>query len=561
MKKSKYSLLLILTLVLSVFLAACGGGNSADKGDKKSDGAKTSNVAQEIKVLSRSEIPTLDSVKTTDEIGFNVLNSINEGLYTADKDGSSVPALVDGEPKVSEDGKTVTFKLVDAKWSNGDPVTANDFVYAWQRAIDPATASEYGPYMMNGKIAGAQEITDAAVAKKEFDLNTLGIKALDEKTLEVKFEKVLPYWKDLMAFPTFYPQNEKFVKEKGDAYASNAENLLSNGAFKITSWNGPTATEWTLEKNDNYREAKAVTLKKITFNVVKDNNAQVNAFEGGEADITDILASDLVPQYQGDERMVSSLQPSVFWVKMNYKNAALANVHIREAIAKAFNKEDIAASILNNGSIAANYFVPKQFVSTPDGKDFREKNGDLIVFNAKEAKAAWEKGLADLGIDKLELRYLGGDTDSAKKVDEYIKNQLETNLPGLKVNLESVPFAIRLDRAKAGNYDLLHSGWGPDYPDAMTFADLWLTDGPNNEMSYSSAKYDGLIKKAEEVAANQEEYVSTLQEAERVFLAEDYGVAPTYQKADNILINTKVKGLVALPFGPNYSYKWITVEE
>ncbi|KMY49091.1 peptide ABC transporter substrate-binding protein [Peribacillus loiseleuriae] len=558
MKKSKYSLLLTLVLVLSVFLAACSGGNNTDK---KSDGAKTSNAAQEIKILSKSEIPTLDSVKTTDEIGFNVLNSINEGLYTQDKDGSSVPALVDGEPEVSEDGKTVTFKLIDAKWSNGDPVTAQDFVFAWQRAIDPATASEYGPYMMNGKIAGAQEITDAAVAKKDFDLNTLGIKAIDEKTLEVKFEKVLPYWKDLMAFPTFYPQNEKFVKEKGNAYASNAENLISNGAFKLAAWKGPTAMEWTLEKNDTYRDADAITLKKITFNVVKDNNAQVNAFEGGEADITDILSSDLVPQYQGDERMVSALQPSVYWIKMNYKNKALANVNIREALAKAFNKEDLAASILNNGSIAANYFVPDKFVTTPDGKDFREKNGDLIVFNADEAKAAWEKGLAELGLDKLELSYLGGDTDSAKKQDEYIVNQLETNLPGLKVNLESVPFAIRLDRAKAGNYDLLHSGWGPDYPDAMTFADLWLTDSPNNEMSYSSAKYDGLIKKAEEAAANPEEYVATLQEAERVFLAEDYGVAPTYQRADNILISPKVKGLVALPFGPNYSYKWITVEE
>ncbi|MFJ5622421.1 ABC transporter substrate-binding protein [Peribacillus loiseleuriae] len=557
LKKSKYSLLLTLALVLSVFLAACSGGNNTDK---KSDGTKTSNVAQEIKVLSKSEIPTLDSVKTTDAYSSNILNSINEGLYTPDKDGTSIPALVDGEPEVSADGKTVTIKLIDSKWSNGDPVTAQDFVFAWQRAIDPATGSEYGPYMMNGRIVGAQAITDAAAAKKDYDLNTLGIKAIDEKTLEVKFEKVLP-WKDLMALPTFYPQNEKFVKEKGNAYASNAKNLLSNGAFKITAWNGPTATEWTLEKNEDYRDAKSVSLKKITFNVVKDDNGQVNAFEAGEADVTDKLASDLVPQYQGDENLVSALKSSIFWLKMNYKNKALANIHIREAIAKGFNKEDLAASILNNGSIAANFFVPDKFVTTPEGKDFREKNGDLIVYNAEEAKAAWKKGLAELGVDKLELRYLGSDTDSAKKQDEYIINQLETNLPGLKISLESVPFAIRIDRSKVGNFDLLHSGWGPDYPDAMSFTDLWLTNSTNNEMSYSSAKYDGLIKKAEEVAVNQDEYIATLQEAERVFLAEDYGVAPTYQRADNILVSTKVKGLVALPFGPDYSYKWITVEK
>ncbi|WP_110929089.1 peptide ABC transporter substrate-binding protein [Bacillus massiliglaciei] len=552
MKNSKYSLLLVLTLAISVFLAACGGKDNGSE-----DG---SNPKQEITILNKSEIPTMDSAKVTDQYGIIYLSNVNEGLYTLDKEGNAVPGLVDGEPEVNDDQTVYTFKLKETKWSNGEPVTANDFVFAWQRAMDPDTASEYGPYMMNGKIKGAQEITDAAAAKKEYDLNSLGVKAIDDKTLEVTFEKPLKFWKDFLAFPTFLPQNEKFVKEKGSKYATSADNLLYNGPFVMTKWDGPTAQNWELAKNPDYREADQVKLEKISVNVVKDDQGQVNAFESGEADITDVLASDLVPQYEGDDRMLSQLDASVYWLKMNQKTDALANVHIREAIAKGFNKEDLVASILNNGSVAANYFVPKDFVEY-DGKDFRDKYPDLVTFNEKEAKAAWEKGLKELGVKELTLRYLGGDTESSKKMDEYLKNQLEKNLPGLTVKLESVPFSVRLDRTTKGNYDLVAAGWGPDYKDAISFTDLWLTGSPNNEMSYSNKKYDDLIKKATtEYTDNDAKYAETMQEAEKLFLTEDFGVAPIYQRANNILVNTNVKGLVSSSVGADYLYRWVTVE-
>jgi oligopeptide transport system substrate-binding protein len=303
-----------------------------------------------------------------------------------------------------------------------------------------------------------------------------------------------------------------------------------------------------------------VKLEKMTTNVVKDYNAQVNAFEAGETDITAKLSSDLVPQYQGDERLLSSLTPFTYWIKMNQTNEALANVNIREAIAKAFDKDALVASILNDGSVTANYFVPKEFVSY-DGKDFRAKYPDLITYNAEEAKAAWEKGLKELGIKELTLGFMGDDIEGTKKVNEYIKNQLETTLPGLKINLENVPFSVRIDRAKNLDYDLVSSGWGPDYKDALTFTDLFLTGGPINEMAYSNPKYDELINKAQnELANNPAAYAEAMQEAEKIFLTEDFGVAPTYQRANNILVNPKVKGLVVNSFGPDYSYRWIEVE-
>jgi oligopeptide transport system substrate-binding protein len=565
LKKSKFSLLLILTLVFSLFLTACSGGNEKagekEPGDKGTTGDETAtDVPQELRMLDSSEIPTMDSVLAEGSTSFTYINNVGEGLYRLDQDHKPVPALSDGEPTISEDNLVYTFKLRDSKWSNGEPVTAHDFVYAWQRAIDPATASPYGPYMMGGKIKNAEKITEAGSKKQPYDVKELGVKAIDDKTLEVTLEKPIAYWQDLFAFPTFYPQNQKFVEEKGEAFASNAENLLYNGPFVMEKWEGTDATEWTLVKNPEYYNADQVKLEKITVNVVKDSNSAVNAFEAGETDMTGLLSSDIVPQYEGDDRMLSWMEATVFWIKMNQKNEALANVNIRKAIAMGFNKEDLAASILNNGSVAANYFVPKDFV-TLDGEDFREKNGDLVTFNAEEAKKAWEAGLKELGVDKLELRYLGGDTEAAKKTDAYIKNQLETNLPGLTIKLESVPFAVRLERDNAMDYDLQFAGWGPDYGNALSFTDLWITNGGSNRMGYSNPKYDQLIKDAQgKLATDEKAQWEAQQEAERIMLTEDFGLAPVYQRAANILLNPGVKGLAIYNYGPDYSFQWVTIE-
>ncbi|MDQ0413615.1 peptide ABC transporter substrate-binding protein [Mesobacillus stamsii] len=563
MKKSKFSLLLLLTLVFSLVLSACSGSNNAGDPKPEDNGGTTGDTAavpQELRMLDSSEIPTMDSVLAEGSTSFTYINNVGEGLYRLDQNHKPVPALADGEPKISDDYLVYTFNLIDSKWSNGDPVTAQDFVFAWQRAIDPKTASPYGPYMMGGKIKGAAEITEAGSKGEPYDLNTLGVKAIDEKTLEVTLDKPIAYWEDLFAFPTFYPQNQKFVEEKGDAFASSAENLLYNGPYVMETWEGTDASEWVLTKNPDYHSADQVKLEKITVNVVKDSNSAVNAFEAGETDMTGLLSSDIVPSYQGDERMLSWMEPTVFWIKLNQKNEALANKNIRKAIAMGFNKEDLAKSILNNGSVAANYFVPKDFV-TLDGQDFREKYGDLVTFNAEEAKKAWEAGLKELGVDKLELRYLGGDTESAKKTDAYIKNQLETNLPGLTVKLESVPFAVRLERDNSMDYDLQFAGWGPDYGNALSFTDLWITDGGSNRMGYSNPEYDKLIKAAQgELATDEKAQWEAQQDAEKIMLAEDYGLAPVYQRAANILLNPNVKGLAIYNYGPDYSFQWITIE-
>lgn len=562
MKKSKYLLLLSLSLVVSMFLAACGGGDKGKDDDKAAD--KGGKSAQEIRMLESTAIPAMDSVKASDTVSFTTMNNVMEGLYRLDPNQEVVPGMADGEPTVSDDGLTYTFKIRDAKWSNGDPVTANDFVYAWKKAMDPATASEYGPYMMEGKIKGAADIIAAAAEKKDVDLNTLGVKALDEKTLEVTLEKPIPYIKSLMAFPTFYPQNQKFVEEQGDKYAQKAENLIFNGPFVLSDWDGSTDSEWSYIKNKDYWDADTVKLEKVQWNVLKDPQAQANAFETGEVDITGKLSSDVVPQYEGDERLVKWLEPTLAWLKMNQKdNKALQNPDIRKAIAQAINKQDYVDGVLNNGSIVANYAVPNEFVKNEEtGKDFRDINGNkLLPYNVDAAKKVWKKGLAALGTDTVELRYLTDDTETAKKTAEYIKSQLETNLKGIKISVESVPFSVRIDRQNKQDYDLQLALWGPDYLDPMTFSDLWVTGSGNNKMSYSNPKYDKLIKDAQTTLAQSPvERYKALAEAERILLEEDAAIAPIYQRSSNVLVSEKVKNFTYHLVGPEYSFKWTSVK-
>ncbi|MEH7117407.1 peptide ABC transporter substrate-binding protein [Neobacillus vireti] len=559
MKKSKLSLLLVLSLVLSMFLAACSGGDKKDT--SKSDGKSTGNSEQladkqELNVLESAEIPSMDSVMSQDTLSFTTLNATNEGLYRLDPDQKVIPGVADGMPTYNDDKTVITIKLKkDIKWSNGDPVTANDFVFAWRRAIDPKVAAPYGAYFMEGKIKNASEIV-AGKAKIE----DLGIKALDDNTLEITLVRALPYIESYLTFPLFYPQNEKYVTAQGANYAKDADHLLYNGPFKMTKWAGPTGTEWVLEKNADYWDAKDVTLTKINFNVSKDPQASANAYTAGEADITPKLAqAAILSQFEGADDLLRYQEPSIWWLKMNEKNPALKNVNIRKAIALSVDKKALVDDVLANGSIAADFLVPKGF-SFLDGKDFRDTAGTYLKSDKEKAKELWKKGLAETGLKEVNFTYVGQDTETSKVTDAFIKDQLEKNLPGLKITIEAVPFKIRIAREDAEDYDLLMGGWGPDYADPMTYMDLWVTGGGQNHMSYSNPEFDKLIKAAnEDLVAKPQDRWKALQDAEKILLEDDAAIAPLYQRSVNLLINPKVKGFAHHAFGPDYSYQWIKI--
>lgn len=565
MKRNKMLLLLALSLVLSVVLAACGGkdkteekdatpNKESDKGTEQKEEAGEPDAEQVLNLIESAAIPSVDSAIVEDAVGFNVLNNVNEGLYRLNLENVAEPAMAAEEAEVSEDGLTYTFKLRDAKWSDGTEVTAHDFVFAWQRAIDPATGSPYGPFMMSGVIKNA-----TAISEEKMDKSELGVVAEDDKTLVVTLERPVPYFLSLMSFGTFYPQKEEFVTSKGDAYATNSDNLLYNGPFVLTEWDG-TGDSWVYKKNEHYWDAENVKLETINVDVVKDSATAIKLYNDGKKDRAGV-SGDLALQYSSHAEAVVQPETSVFYFKFNQekdgKETPLANVNIRKAIAKSFQKEDLADVILANGSIPANFLVPTDFAFDESGKDFRDISGDLLVYDAEEAKEYWQKGLDELGVTELELEILGGDTELSKKMDEYFKSQLENNLEGLSIKLKEVPFSVRLDLDTNQQYDIQVSGWGPDFQDPISFLDLFVTDGTNNLMSYSNPEYDALIESSKnELALDPAARYDAFAKAENILIEEDAAIAPIYQRGLLQLEKPYFKGLAVHPFGADYSYKW-----
>lgn len=550
MKFSKFSLLLAIGLLLSVFLAACGDGGSESSGSSESDGKQVLNLT------NGDTIPSMDSSLATDEYGFQFLGATTEGLYRLGKDAKIVDGIAT-EHTVSEDALTWTFTLrEDAVWSNGDPVTAHDFVYAWHRAINPETGSEYGPYMMNGVIKNA-----GAISSGDMPVEKLGVKAKGDYTLVVELEKPTPYFESLATFGTFLPLNQKFVESKGDKYGTSSDTLLTNGPFKLTDWTS-TATSWNLEKNEDYWDAETVSLDKITFDVVKDPQVAVDLYEKGKVDRAG-LSAELVDRYSTHDDYTVTPEMSVFYLKFNQTTSeALANKNIRKAISRAFNKQALVDEILNNGSIVSTGLIPKDFISVPESnEDFRKVNGDLVTYNPEKAKELWEKGLEKIGKEKVEIEFLAGDSATSKNMNEYLANQLETNLPGLDITLKQVPFEQRLTLSENMDYQLQFSGWGPDYLDPYTFLNMYITDSQYNKMGYSNAEYDELLKKtATDYVLDPVKRYNAFLEAEKA-LFEDAAIAPIYQSARAELIKPYVEGVISNPIGATYEWKWASIDK
>ncbi|GGH88737.1 oligopeptide transport system substrate-binding protein [Pullulanibacillus pueri] len=547
--KAKWSVLVAIMLVMSMFLAACSGGGKDDSasGDKKSgDGKQELADKQEITMATSQDIPTLDSSKATDATSFDQIQRIHSGLYTY-YNNKAVPDLSDGEPKVSEDGKTYTFTIRDdANWSNGDPVTAADFVYAWRRLTDPKTKSQYNYIVPTAHIKNADKIEDP-----DSDLygktDQLGVKAIDDKTLEVTLDKATPYFTSMMAFASFYPLNQKFVESQGKQYALGPDHILSNGAYKLTSWK--TGESWTLEKNPDYWDAKNITIDKATINVVKDLSTRVNMYNTDEISTVG-LSQDFIDEYKDSPEYNEFLDTSVGYLKLNEnKVPAFKNPKVRKAIAMIIDEQGYIDQIRKDASVPAQYWVPKDFVSGPDGKDFHETApASYFKYDPDEAKKLWAEAKKELGQDKFTWEYMTTDEPQTKTVAEYFANQIE-QLDGVTIKINQQPWNNYLDRDTKGDYEIGGgAAWGPDYQDPMTFLDLWTSTNPNNTMGYKNTEYDKLIKEADNLGTDPQKRWDKLVQAEKV-LMDDMAIIPQFQVGGAQLIKPYVKGLVHQSMG------------
>lgn len=520
--------------------AGCGvfsGGSDGSGGDS---GGNT------LQGYFRNDIPDASSTTTTDTYSFSLLANINEGLYRLDKDEKPQPAQAESVD-ISSDKLTYTFTLRDGiKWSNGDPVTSQDFKYAWLRAMDPKTSGEYA-YIISDFVEGGSELAGGDGSKSDVAIDTP-----DDKTLKVKIVNPAPYFLGLMAFTTYLPLNQKFVEQQGKNFAQSADSLLYNGPYTMTEFDPADGVK--LKKNPDYWDAGNVAIDNINIDVIKDANTALNLYETGDLDYARITA-DKADRYADNPDVISIPEFSSFYFTLNNEDPVISNLNIRKAIQRSFDSQAYVDTVLNEDSIPAKGLVPEGVSSGVEGKTFREMAGDPISgFDAKQAKQYWDKGVQELGKTPT-LSLLTADDTVGQDTATFMQNQLKKNL-GAEIKIEQVPFSTALDRQSSGDYQVsLATGWGADYDDPMTFLDLWTSGSDFNYSNFNSKEYDQLIADAK-AETDFEKRAQMLVKAEKLLIAEGAGIAPNYYRVTNYLQKQYVKNSVRHPYGAELDFKY-----
>lgn len=543
MKGSKIAGLAAIAVV-ALTLTACGSKNS--------DSGKAGSYAsdQSINWMESSQLPSMDISKATDEISLNMLNNTNEGIYRLGKDNKVEPGMATKTTE-SKDGKTWTFKLRDAKWSNGDAVTAQDFVYSWQRTVNPKTAAQYS-YIFSG-VKNADQIMKGKKAP-----STLGIQAVDKHTLKVELDKNIPYFKLLLGFVPFFPQHESFVKSAGSSYGTTASGVLSNGPYTIKGWTG-TNDKWSLNKNSKYWDAKNVHLKKLNDQVTKDSSTALNLFQSGKLDEA-VISGNQVKNMLNDKSMTVLPQARLGYLEMEQKKVgAFKNLKIRQAMSYALDRKTFTKNVLGDGSFVAPGFVTKNLAKNPKtGADFTkdaDSNGTGVTFNAKKAKSLWKQGLKEIGKKSLTINLMSDDTPREKNTAEYVQSQLQKELPGLKINVQAIPYKQRLAKSVAHQFEMVLTLWGADYSDPSTDLGILTSTNSYNNGQWTNKQYDKYVAAAANASVDQkEERWNNMVKAEQT-LMKDQGVIPIYQQTLPRLMNQKIKGVIYNTAGTPYNFK------
>ncbi len=548
----KKALALVMALALVLSLAACGNAASTPAGAES--GAAQSGAtglypgtpdADTVVTNITSEPPEMNSITTTDATAINILRQVNEGLTAQNADNEAVPGVAK-DWTVSEDQLVWTFNLrEDSVWSNGDPVTANDFVFAMTRLFTPESGAQYAGTWAT-YIKGAEDLLSG-----KGTADGLGVKALDDHTLEITLNAPCAYFANLVSFPSFFPMNEKFYTEVGmeDGYALDLDKLLFNGPYIMSEWQHDDHV--TLTKNDKYwdKDNKAL-IPTIKMVMISDSGAALNAFQAGEVDMIglngeqrEMLAAEGVDVKQYADGTPAYLE---YNVTDTASTPALANAKVRKAITLAIDAESYCKNVAKNSNMAADGMVPP----VVGGGKYTEKRGSLIERNTEdytEVKAMFEEGCKEAGVDpaSIDLKYITDEGDNAYKMAAFIQAQLQEHL-GLKMHIDPMPFKQRLEAQSKKDYDLCLALWGPDYDDAMTYLDMFVTTSGNNHTGWSNAEYDALIEKAY-AEGDPEKHMELMIEAEKL-LMDEMPIGPIYFRVRDYVTSDKFSGVIRNAF-------------
>ena len=539
MKTGKTVKVLLTAATAAGMLAGCGSKTDTDT----------------FRFASELDIQGMDSTVVDDGMSFNAIHAITDGLTAVNEKGKTAPAIAKSWD-VSDDGKTYTFHLRDAKWSNGDKVTANDFVYSWRKIIKDA--GNYAYMLGNGgaSVKNADALMELGANATDEQMATLGVTAKDDQTLVVELENKVPYFTDLMAFPCYFPQNEKFVEKCGKNYGTKPEYTLSNGAYTMTKW--IKGNKATFTKNDKYYDAKTVATKNLEMYLVQDPKTAAQNFDNGKVDYATIN-STLVDKYKGKDTFTTFNEGFLFYLCLNFNNKTIADKNVREALSYAINRKDLCENVLKDGSRAATGFVPSQLSKSPAGKDFRDTAGNLVGYDVKKAQEYLDAAKKELGTDTITVDLLyGTDESPMDTMAEYLQGSF-TKLKGLKVNMVATVKKDRIyNREEHGTYEIACTRWGPDYADPTTYLNLFLSGNQNNYGKYSNAKVDSLMKQVQTESDVNKRW-DLMTQLEKTAL-DDLAYIPVFEKGAAALKAKNVKGLVHNTVSTPYVFKYVTLK-
>ena len=529
--------------VASGLALAMLAGCSSNSTTGSTGGSSSSGSLDTVTIATATDVISWDNDVATDGTSFIAQTMFLGGLMELDENGLPVEDLAESY-EVSDDQLTYTFHLRDGLvWSNGDPVTADDFVYSWKRILDPDIASDYNWIMETANIVnGGAYDTESGLS-----IDDLGVVAEDDKTLVVTLAQPTGFFLSLTAFPCFFPLNEEFVEGLGDQYGTSAENLLSCGPYVLDSWNA--GESYTFSLNEDYWNYDAMveegTAPTVTFKVIQDSQSALMSYEAGDMQVV-TLSGEQVTANESTEGYTSRLEGYNYYISVNigYSDGPATNVNVRKALSYALDRETIASS-LNDGSVAAEGIVPFKLASNPDGSgnDFRDDNGAVVSYDVEEAKKYYETACEELGVDTIELEFLYGtdEGDSVIKAAEQIQSFLEE--VGFSVTLNAKPKKERLELMNDHDYEIALTRWGPDYGDPQTYMDLWYSGRGDNNGGYQSDDYDALVAEAESGTVTEEERWQDFLDAEKILVEEDAAVIPVYQSGGALLISPQISGI------------------
>ncbi len=498
---------------------------------------KTVDAAKTISLNAGMEPTGLNTLTSTYAIEFSLFKHMYENLVTLDDDDNTVPGAAESWD-YDEDTLTYTFHLrKDGVWTNGDPVTAKDFEFAWSQALNPDVASDYAYFLYF--IKNAEKYFNGEVAWDE-----VGVKVVDDYTLEVTMEQPTPYALFLFSFGTLAPINQRFYEAVGaDLYSTEAQYFCTNGPFALTEWSHNDKI--VMQKNDAWHGAADVEVEEIDWKIITDANAALSSFLAGDLDMVGLGTGELIKQAEAAGATIQSYTDGTsFYIYFNNNDQYLSNVNLRRALFNAIDEQKEIDTVWQNDNEPMTSFTAPG-VSATDGTSFAGKVGELYApsRDQEKAKEYLATALSELGctVDELSAHLSIDCGDSATSITEasFYQEQWRQVL-GIEVTVNSMITKQGSQNRKTGNYVMSITGWGPDYNDPNTFLDLWVTDGGNNQTGFSNERYDELIDLAAK-ETDLEKRESYFIECEQI-IADQLPIGPAFWRASSYACSDKIKG-------------------